>query len=103
MDPICHTLVGVTLAQAGLKSRTPLAAPTLIIGANLADIDALAYLAGESLFWRRGWTHGVLSLAVWPFVLTAVMLAWDYARRHRNPDRRAARAPSLLLLSAIAI
>ena len=42
MDPIAHTLVGASLAETRLKRLTPLAAVTLILGANAPDIDAVA-------------------------------------------------------------
>jgi hypothetical protein len=42
------------LAEAGLRRRTSLAIPALLIGANLPDLDDLAYLR-DPLFalWRR--------------------------------------------------
>jgi inner membrane protein len=53
---------------------------------------------------RRGWTHGVLALALWPFVLTGVLLAWDrYVRLKRKPDAAPARAGPLLALTALAV
>jgi inner membrane protein len=106
MDNLCHSLVGAALAEAGLKKRTALATATLVIGANLPDVDALSYFWGThtALGFRRGWTHGVLALAVWPFVLTGIMMAWDrLVRRRRRPDAAPARPAPLLLLSAAAI
>ncbi|MFN2564368.1 MAG: metal-dependent hydrolase [Gemmatimonadaceae bacterium] len=109
MDNVCHTLVGAALAQAGLKRRTALGAATLMIGANFPDIDVLAVPFGHGVDFRRGWTHGVLALAVLPFVLTAIMLAWEglvaapTARRARNEQRRPTVPRELLLLSAISI
>jgi inner membrane protein len=106
MDNLCHTLVGAVLGKAGLEKRTPLATVTLLVGANLPDVDVLAYLWGPetALSFRRGWTHGVLALAVWPFVLTGIMLAWDCGvRRRRRPDAEPARAGALLLLATVAI
>ncbi len=106
MDNLCHTLVGLALAQAGLKRKTPLASAALVVGANLPDVDVLAYAAGPvaALGFRRGWTHGVLALAVWPFVLTGVMLAWDrFVRRRRDGGQRPAAGGRLLLVSTIAI
>ncbi len=87
MDPLCHTLVGTTLAETGLKRRTTLATATLVIGANLPDVDALTYFAGDALAFRRGWTHGLLAVAVWPFVLAGVMIWWDRLRRRFSPAR----------------
>ncbi len=105
MDPICHTLVGASLAQAGLKRRTALGTATLLIGANLPDVDFVSRAWGTvpMLEWRRGWTHGVLALVVLPLVLTGLMLAWDRAGRKRSSDRIPASAKQLLLLSSIAV
>lgn len=106
MDPVAHTLVGATLSAAGLGRRTPLATATLVIGANLPDVDVAAYAWGEpaALAFRRGWTHGVLALAVWPIVLAGFMLFWDRAvRRARTPQAAAVSAPALLPLAAIAV
>ena len=66
MDNVCHTLVGAALAESGLGRRTSLGFATLLIGANLPDLDVLAYLDGPfaALEWRRGWSHGVVALAV---------------------------------------
>jgi inner membrane protein len=107
MDPITHTLVGASLAQTGLKKRTALGTATLIIGANAPDIDALAYFWGsETAVWfRRGLTHGILSLFVLPLVLTAVILIWDRLTRQFAAARGSGRARprQVLLLATIAI
>lgn len=89
MDPLAHTLVGAAFAETGLRRKTALATPTLIIGANLPDIDALVTFGGSdaSLLFRRGITHGVLALVVMPWLLAGAMLLFDGARRRRNPDR----------------
>lgn len=106
MDPIAHTFSGMALAAAGLRRATPLAATALFMGVNAPDVDIVAgFLADyESLAFRRGWTHGVLALALWPFVLTGVLLAWDrFVRRRRKPAAAPARAGPLLALTAIAV
>lgn len=105
MDPLCHTLVGASLAHAGLRRLTPLAAATLVIGANLPDVDGITYLVSQDLALgvRRGWTHGVLAMAVWPFVLTGVMLAVAAWRRRRHPDRLPVKPARLLLVACIAV
>ncbi|HEX7185796.1 MAG TPA: metal-dependent hydrolase [Thermoanaerobaculia bacterium] len=105
MDNLCHTLVGSALGKAGLEKRTPLATATLLIGANLPDVDVFAYLWGPetALSFRRGWTHGVLALALWPFLLTAAMLAWDRLVRRRRRGAEPASPRALLLLATISI
>lgn len=106
MDNLCHALVGAALAEAGLKRRTALATATLVIGANLPDVDVLAYAWGSdaALGFRRGWTHGLLALALWPFVLTGIMFAWDrLVRRRRHPEADPADPGALLLLSTVSI
>ncbi len=90
MDNLTHGLAGAVLAQMGLKRKTGLAMPTLIIGANLPDIDAWAAMLGpQQLAIRRGVTHGPLGIVLLPLVLTALMLAFDRwrARRPSTPGQ----------------
>ena len=104
MDNITHTLVGVALGHAGLKRRTPLALTTLIIGANLPDVDGITYFTGGALAFRRGWTHGILAMVVLPFLLTgAVVLGDRVLRRRARPDLEPARPREVLLLAFAAI
>ncbi len=105
MDNLTHTLFGAALGEAGLKRRTALATPVLLIGANLPDIDIVAAFVDHSLSFRRGWTHGVLAIAVLPLLLTLGVLAWRRFRRADplNPSRPPVRPGQLLLLSYIAV
>jgi inner membrane protein len=79
MDNLTHSLAGAILGQMGLKTKTGLAMPTLIIAANLPDIDAVAVLLGghQHLALRRGLTHGPIAMVLLPVLLWAAMLAWD--------------------------
>ncbi|MCC5913714.1 MAG: metal-dependent hydrolase [Balneolaceae bacterium] len=90
MDPIAHTLFGATLAEAGLKRKTALATTTLVIGANLPDIDGLAMLVSSdyALQFRRGWTHGILALMIWPFLLAGAMMGIDRLLQRRKSDQK---------------
>lgn len=77
-----------------------------MLAANAPDIDMLAYTQGEyfALAFRRGITHGWPALLVLPFVVTAVMLAWDrWIRRRRDPQAEPARAGPLLGLSFLGL
>lgn len=104
MDNLCHTLVGAALAQTGLRKRTGLGAATLMIGANFPDIDVIAVPLGRATEFRRGWTHGLLALAVLPFVLTVLMIAWGRYTRRSGETKRAPVVPrELLFLSTLAI
>ena len=79
MDNLTHSLAGALLGQMGLKTKTGLAMPTLIIAANLPDIDAVAVLLGghQHLALRRGLTHGPIAMVLLPVLLWTAMLAWD--------------------------
>jgi inner membrane protein len=102
MEPLAHTLAGACLAETGLKRVTPLAASTLIIAANVADIDGACYLGNTDLAFgfRRGLTHGVLAWIVLPALLTAAMVVFDrFVRRRFDPDASPARPVPLFWLS----
>jgi inner membrane protein len=75
MDNVCHTLVGLAVARAGLNTQTRLATATLAIAANLPDVDVLVFATGiPSVAIRRGRTHGVLAQAVLPVAFAGLML-----------------------------
>ncbi len=105
MDPLTHTLVGASLAATRLGRTTRLAAPALVVGANLPDVDVLSYFAGSdaALAFRRGWTHGPAALVVLPAVLAALLWAWG-RRRGGAADGRplaAGRLAGLCYLSCL--
>ncbi len=104
MDPIAHTFAGSSLAAAGLRKTTPLAAAALILGANAPDVDVIAHFFGPyvALEWRRGITHGVPALVVLPFLVLGVLLLWDrVVRRRHDPGAKAIRPGILLALAAL--
>ena len=76
MDNLAHTLVGAALARAGLDRVSPLATPTLVIGANLPDLDVLAGFSGglSYLDYHRGITHSVIGLVCQAPLLAGAML-----------------------------
>ncbi|MBO6769409.1 MAG: metal-dependent hydrolase [Erythrobacter sp.] len=108
MDNLTHSLVGALIGQAGLKRKTGLAMPALIIGANLPDVDAacLFWLEGvEHLGFRRGITHGPIAWVLLPMVLAGLLYGFDRWQAKRG-TRPAGRLPVdlkwLYLLSLIA-
>lgn len=93
MDNLTHSLVGAVLGQMGLKRKAGLAMPTLIIAANLPDIDAACVVYGKaSLSMRRGITHGPIALLFLPVLLWALMLGFDRWQERRG-TRMARRLP----------
>lgn len=103
MDNVCHTLVGAAFGEAGLKRRTRFGGATLMIAANLPDLDVLVFVTDvPSVAFRRGWTHGTIAQLFLPVVLTAVMWALSRAWPTRA-DRPPTRACWLLLLSYVGV
>jgi inner membrane protein len=106
VDPVTHSLTGAALSRAGLNRTTPLATATLVMAANVPDIDILAYAQGSyaSLAFRRGITHGPLAMLLLPVAVAAVMLAYDRLwRRRRQKEAAPARPLPLLGLALIGV
>jgi inner membrane protein len=98
MDNLCHTLAGAALGEAGLKHQTALGVSTLLIASNLPDIDVAVFATDTlAMSFRRGWTHGVLSLVILPALFASLMLAVN-----RFTNKRRANISGLLLLSYFA-
>ena len=103
MDNVCHTLVGAAFGEAGLKRHARFGNVTLMIAANLPDVDVLVFATDmPSVAFRRGWTHGVLALALLPLALTGVMLGVERMCPARD-DREPIRLRGLLLLSYVGV
>ena len=85
MDNLCHTLVGVAVAQAGFKRKTALATVTSAIAANLPDIDVLVFLTDTpSVAFRRGITHGAPAQILLPIAFATLMWVIGRARTPRT-------------------
>ena len=96
MDPLAHTLVGATLARTRfLGGDLPYRMTTLVVAANLPDIDVFAYVAGSdaALLHRRGITHGPLGLLVLPALFVGALLLFDRWRRGRGRNASVPGAP----------
>ena len=105
MDPLAHTLAGATLAETRLKDLTPFSAPALILGSNAPDIDAVTMFMDRdlSLWFRRGWTHGLLAMVILPIALTLLLLLVDRVVARLRGREPVARAGPLLGLSTLAV
>jgi inner membrane protein len=102
MDNLCHTLAGAALGEASLKRRTAFGMATLMIASNLPDIDVAVFATDTlAMSFRRGWTHGVLGLAVLPAVLAGLVLLWGRWRPPTRPGSPPVRRGSVLLLAYV--
>jgi inner membrane protein len=107
MDNLTHSLIGAAIGQTGLKKLSGLGMATLIIAANIPDIDAACFLwlqGHEHLAFRRGITHGPIAMLLLPALLTAIMVwfdRWHTARGTRPADRLPVRPKQLFLLALI--
>ncbi|HIE94015.1 MAG TPA: metal-dependent hydrolase [Acidobacteria bacterium] len=104
MDPLTHTLVGASLAQTRF-GRVRFGTATLVVGANLPDLDAATYFFDSqlSLGFRRGWTHGVLAMALLPALLGWVMGQVDRFRCRRDPTATPVSPGRFMALSYISV
>ena len=103
MDNLTHTLVGAAIGQAANARRTRYGLAAVLIGANLPDIDILGLLVGQNLGFRRGITHGVPALLLWPLLLVGGLLLWERWRRRQPKGGPPLRPGLLLVLAAVAI
>jgi inner membrane protein len=104
MDPVTHTLVGANLSATRLGSTTRMATAALVVGANLPDLDILAFVDGTdaALAMRRGWTHGLLAIVLLPPLLAGLLWWWG-RRRDAAADVRPLSYPRLAALSYLAV
>jgi len=94
MDNLCHTLAGAVLAETGLKTRTAGGTATLLLASNLPDVDVLVFATNTlPMSFRRGWTHGVLAMALLPLAFAAVMYVAARMRPSRSTRPRANSPP----------
>ncbi len=102
MENFAHTLLGFSLAKAGLERATPMATASLVISSNLPDIDAVMSIFGGTpayLQYHRGLTHSFIGLfslaAILAFVLTFIDRRF---RLRRNAFQRPSRPLRLFWL-----
>jgi inner membrane protein len=101
VDNLCHTLTGLALGEAGLKRRAPFANATLMVAANLPDIDVLVFATDvPAVAFRRGWTHGIIAQVALPLALASIVYA---IARRRRVDPRPVDFGWTLLLSQIGV
>ena len=106
MENLTHTLVGAALAETGLKRLTPLGTTTLLIAANLPDIDIVYTVFGASAYLEahRGITHSIFGIPVLTIALAIFLhVSSRLVRERNNPGCAPTRFFPLLLLSFISM
>ena len=105
MDNLTHTLVGAALSEAGLKRATPLGAATLLIAANIPDVDIVYGVLGPVAYFQghRGITHSLVGFPVVAALLAASIYLWSRFTLRWDPTMPRARFGPLLALSLIGI
>jgi inner membrane protein len=99
VENVAHTLLGLSLAKAGLEKKTALAVPALLIGANLPDVEILWQLGrGSYLDSHRGASHTPIGVVGLSFCLAGAL--WLY---HRLKHPGSARPPALIPLWGISL
>jgi inner membrane protein len=105
MDNITHSLTGWILARAGLDRFGPWTTPTLIIAANLPDIDSLFYFPWVNkpkyLLEHRGLSHSIIGLAVEAIVFA--LIVWLIGKAMRKSLHDPPRFFPALLLCVIGV
>jgi inner membrane protein len=103
VDNVCHTLAGAAFGRAGLASRTRFGSATLMIAANIPDLDVLVFATSTpAVAFRRGWTHGVVAQALLPVALALLMTCIGRLGR-RDQSRPPPSLPWLMTLSYVGV
>ena len=105
MDGLTHSLVGLTLAKAGVERLSPYTTAACILSANAPDADVVSFFFGGRwtlLQQHRGITHSVIGTLILGALIPSILFAveWGMARwRKRAPTIK---YRGLLLASLIA-
>jgi inner membrane protein len=69
MDPITHSLAGITISKLGFRRKAALW--VLLLSSIAPDLDYITWFWGADVFLRyhRGITHGILALFVVPVII----------------------------------
>jgi membrane-bound metal-dependent hydrolase YbcI (DUF457 family) len=98
MDPLTHSLVGLTIAQTGPKRLSPHWPWITILAANLPDFDSIFLFAHDTrhLQWHRHFTHSLAAIPLMAFLCVAF---FRFVLRLKIPWRGSLLLASLGVLS----
>jgi membrane-bound metal-dependent hydrolase YbcI (DUF457 family) len=105
LENIAHTFLGSALAQAGLKKLSGMGMATLVIAANLPDIDLVwsFYSYTSYLIHHRGFTHSFIGIIPQMFILSAIMYFFGKWQKSKDPEKPDVNFGGLLLLSCLGL
>jgi len=86
MEPVTHLLTGAVLSRAcGFNKRTLYATATMVLAAELPDIDIVYDVQGPVHYFQhfRGWTHSFLGLPLEALLLLTLVFLWSRLRPHQ--------------------
>src|ERR1700694_5875561 len=105
MDALTHSLLGVTLAKAGLERWSPYTAAVCVLSANAPDIDVVSGFFGDRwtvLQYHRGITHSIVDTFTLGILIPSIFWAMERAIAKWRRRRPRIRYRGLLLASLIA-
>ena len=105
MDALTHSLLGVTLAKAGLERWSPYTAAVCVLSANAPDIDVVSGFFGDRwtvLQDHRGITHSIVGTFTLGILIPSIFWAMERAIAKWRRRRPRIRYRGLLLASLIA-
>jgi inner membrane protein len=82
MDGLTHSLVGLTLAKAGLERLSPYTAAVCILSANAPDSDVVSFFFGGRwvlLQHHRGITHSIVGTLVLGLLIPSILFGAERA------------------------
>lgn len=85
MDPLTHTLTALTLSRAAFRRPAAPSTLTLLIAANVSDLDCLYAVGGAAAFYQyhHGWTHSVAGALL---LAAATAFAVRWLARKKKPE-----------------
>jgi inner membrane protein len=105
MDNLTHSLVGLTLAKAGLERLSPGATALCVLAANAPDVDVAVLLFRDRwdyLQHHRGITHSIVGVCLLAVALPIVFYLVDRLIAQLRKRAPQVKLPALLVASAIA-
>lgn len=103
MDNLTHSLMGLTVAKAGLERLSPMATAVCVITANAPDADILALVGGRwaYLHHHRGITHSIVGTLALALLIPSLFYLADLLMAQYSRQRPRVKFRGLLLASLI--